>query len=339
MRARVALTRGRARYESVAAALERIAKDVHLERRWRVVVKPNLGRADRQLAATHVDAVRAVLDFVRARWDGPVAVAEGSARGPTHTAFRQLGYEDLVPEFDVDLVDLNADETVPVRVWDRELRPLRVEVARTLAMADFRISVCPPKTHDAALVALGIENMVRGSLAGREHERAAGARLGRLAPAWVRHSRLAAWSRANWAGRKGGPLGMALHQGPPLLNLNLARLAPHVWPQLTVIDGWRAMEGEGPGTGDPVRWRVALAGTDALAVDVLASHLMGIDPEHVGYLQHCRRLGLGRGDLEEIDVTGNLPVEQARRRFVAHPTWRRQLAWRIEEADRLLIAP
>ncbi len=343
-RAEVALTRGRTRRETVAAALEAIAKHVQLERVQRVLVKPNFVRVDRPLAATHVNAVRAVLEFVRARFDGPVAVAEGASVAPTREGFHNYRYEPLVAEYGVELVDLNADETVAAQVWDRRLRPLWVRLARSVVEADFRISVCPPKTHDAVLVTLGIKNMVMGSLVNasliwRTPRRFTLTRLEGLTPGWVRHSRLAEWSKANLVGRIGGSCKMAMHQGVAMLNVNLARLAPYVWPQLCVIDGWRGMEGDGPGAGDAVDWRVALAGTDPLAVDVLTAHLMELAPEEVGYLQHCRRMGLGVGDLERIDVTGNLAPYRARRRFAPHPTRRRQLAWHHEGADRLLIAP
>lgn len=96
-------------------------------------------------------------------------------------------------------------------------------------------------------------------------------------------------------GSRWGSSKMAMHQGVPIINLNLAMVAPHVWPHLAVIDGWRGMEGEGPSAGEPVEWGAALAGTDPLAVDTLTTELMGFDPEDVGYLQYRRELDLGVG--------------------------------------------
>ena len=127
-----------------------------------------------------------------------------------------------------------------------------------------------------------------------------------------------------------------MHQGLPVLNLNLALLAPYVWPHLALIDGWRGMEGDGPGGGDGVDWRVALAGTDPLAVDVLTAHLMGFDPRQVGYLEYCRQLGLGMGELDRIEVVGSVAPDEVRRSFAPHPTYRRQLAWRLDGVERYL---
>ncbi len=96
------------------------------------------------------------------------------------------------------------------------------------------------------------------------------------------------------------------------------------------------MEGDGPGLGDPVDWRVALAGTDPLAVDTLTAHLMGFDPERIEYLQYCRRLELGVGAVERIEVVGNVAPEDARRAFAPHPKYQRQLAWRLDGVEQYL---
>jgi len=341
-RARVALVRGESRRGNVAAALGYIADGVSLDGVHRVLIKPNFVSVDRQLAATHVDAVRAVLDFVRARYDGPIVVAEGAALTSTWEGFRNYGYEALIEEYGVELVDLNADDTVPVRVYDRRLRPLTVRLARSVVEADYRISVGPPKTHDVVIVTLSIKNMVMGALVNPKAAGSSGGvtgsvqRVARLAPKWVWQSGLAEWGKSTFLGRVGGSSKMTMHQGIPVINLNLALVAPQVKPHLAVIDGWQGMEGDGPGAGDAVDWRVALASTDALALDVLAAHLMGFDPGRVGYLCYCCELGLGVGELRQIDAVGNIAAEEARRSFVPSPTYEQQLGWHLEGAEAYL---
>lgn len=338
---RVALARRASRYESVMAALEYVGDEIELGGARQVLVKPNFVSVDRQLAATHVDAVRGVLGFVRARYGGPIVVAEGAALSSTSRGFHNFGYEQLVEEYGVELLDLNADETVPVRVYDRRLRPMTVHLARTAVEADYRISVGPPKTHDTVIVTLSIKNMVMGSLvnpgAVRNGDgRGLAERLGRFVPQRMYPPEVAEWFKGTFLGRRDGSSKMAMHQGFPVINLNLALVAPHVWPHLAVIDGWHGMEGNGPGSGDAVEWRVALAGTDPLAVDVLTADLMGVDPEQVGYLQYCRRLGLGVGGVDQVEAVGNIPPEAARRPFEPHPTFQHQLAWHLDGAERYL---
>lgn len=340
--ARVALVRGDSRYGSVAGALRTIEDSIDLEDVRRLLIKPNFVSVERQLAATHVDAVRAVLDFVRARYDGPVVVAEGAAVSPTVEGFRHFGYESLVDAYGVELVDLNADETVPVRIYGRRLRPLTVFLARTAVEADYRIAVGPPKTHDVVIVTLSIKNMVMGVLVNPRAASNGGGIVhrtrstARLIPDWLRRSGLVEWLKGAVLGSTWGSSKMAMHQGVRVINLNLAMVAPHVWPDLAVIDGWRGMEGEGPSEGTVVEWQVALAGIDPLAVDTITTDLMGFDAEEVGYLHYCRELGLGTGALEEIDLIGNVAAADVRESFKPHPAYDDQLDWRMEGIERKL---
>ena len=94
MNAKVSLIRGNDRYASVSRALDEIAAQIDFTGKSRVLVKPNLVD-HRQLSATHNDALRAVLDFVRARYDGPLTVAEGTTLHNTWDSFRHYDYEAL----------------------------------------------------------------------------------------------------------------------------------------------------------------------------------------------------------------------------------------------------
>ena len=119
-----------------------------------------------------------------------------------------------------------------------------------------------------------------------------------------------------------------MHQSYTLLNLNLFLMAwQGLWPDVSVLDGWEAMEGDGPTDGDPVAWRVAFAGTDALAVDAVAAHAMGYPVSEVGYLYYCHLAHLGEGDIRRVQVEGNLALEDIRRTFRPHRLIANQRRW------------
>ena len=65
----VALVRGDSRYTNVRDALELIADQVSLADKRRILIKVNFVSARRQLAATHVDAVRAVTGWNVSLWE------------------------------------------------------------------------------------------------------------------------------------------------------------------------------------------------------------------------------------------------------------------------------
>ncbi len=345
MTATIAITRGESRFDTVRRALDLIADQVDLRACRQVLIKPNLVSTVRQLASTHADAMRATLEFVRARYDGPLCIAEGSALAPTFEGYERFGYLPLAREYKAQLVDLNASETVPVRAFNRHLRPVTLRMARLAVESDFRISVSPPKTHDRVTVTLSIKNMVMGSLvnpaAARPDSRLAQMTI-RLASSLGqgvgnRATQIAHLAKTMLAGRDRTDK-MRMHQGFPVINLNIARLAPQVLPSLAVIDGFEGMEGDGPTNGEQVDWRVALAGRDAVAVDSLTAHLMGFDPQRVGYLVYCQQLGLGEGNLARMEVRGGLALDELRRPFAPPPTVKRQGDWELQDAGRWLRA-
>jgi uncharacterized protein (DUF362 family)/NAD-dependent dihydropyrimidine dehydrogenase PreA subunit len=91
-------------------------------------------------------------------------------------------------------------------------------------------------------------------------------------------------------------------------------------PALFVMDGVLAMEGDGPGkSGRPRRLDVLLAGADAVAVDLVACRLTGIDPERVPPLRAARRRGWWDGDPASAPTFGDYLPALAVRDF-ALPT-------------------
>ena len=104
---------------------------------------------------------------------------------------------------------------------------------------------------------------------------------------------------------------MAFHDplSQVLCDLSLARK-----PDLVIIDGLVAMEGQGPLWGRPVEMDLLIAGTDIVAVDAVTAAVMGIEPERVKHLRLAHERGLGEIDLAKIEVKG-LPIKAVRRGF------------------------
>ncbi len=71
-------------------------------------------------------------------------------------------------------------------------------------------------------------------------------------------------------------------------------------PCFTFMDGIVAMEGEGPGNGDPFLMKTVLAGTRPAFVDWVASQCVGYDPRKIPYLSDAfARAG---GDADTLEV-------------------------------------
>ena len=84
----------------------------------------------------------------------------------------------------------------------------------------------------------------------------------------------------------------------------LADLIKAIKPGLTVIDGVRAMEGFGPHAGTEVDLGLIIAGTDPLAVDIVGTKAMGVDPKSLAMYQVAQKLGLGSLDVNDVKIVG-----------------------------------
>lgn len=291
-----------------------------------VVIKPNLVMYDRPYANTHPHTMQTVLALIRDHYAGPLTIAEGCALHATPTAFAAHGYPALAQRYNCRLLDLNSDQTLSVELYDRAEHMMTLRLARTIVESDCRISLSLPKTHDTVLVTLSLKNMIMGALVNR-----------RVAdcprrPNWIdRIGQICHGHGNGWGSDK-----IAMHQSYPMINLKLAQLAPLVRPHLSILDGFIAMQGAGPVQGEPVPWGIALAGTDPLAVDALAVHLMGLNLDEVGYLTYCAQAGLGVADLDAIAVVGNVTPAQVRRAFALHPQHQAQRQWHHPRAAHLI---
>jgi len=88
----------------------------------------------------------------------------------------------------------------------------------------------------------------------------------------------------------------------------LLDLSQYVSPRLTIMDAVLAMEGDGPGTGDPRQVGLLIGSENPLALDVVAGEIMGIDRTENPVIMEAERRALRPNSLDDIEVIGaNLP--------------------------------
>ena len=91
-----------------------------------------------------------------------------------------------------------------------------------------------------------------------------------------------------------------------------------VAPKLYVMDGIVAMEGNAPGSGDPVSMNVILMSTDPVALDSVFARLVHLKPELVPTNYHGEKMGLGTWKEEEITLVtpdGEISMAEAVKRY------------------------
>lgn len=284
----VALAKGNDRQGNIRRALDLIADEIDLKGR-RPVIKVNFVSAFVPLCATHVEATRAVVEFLRDRGEKEIAIAEGASWGTTQRGFREYGYLDLAGEYDLELIDLNdADSWTVVYVLHPDMKPHPVKLSQTMVdPANYIISLTRLKTHVQVGVTLTAKNVIMGAILVQDKVR--------MHPS---------------------------EAGNRVLDYNLFTVMRHLHIDLAVLDGFEGMEGKGPIHGEPVDHRVALAGTDFVAVDRLGTEVMGVDFDEIRYLNYLWDQGIGEGDLAKIQVIGET-IEGCRRAYRMAPRFLR----------------
>ncbi|MGB2865876.1 MAG: DUF362 domain-containing protein [Sedimentisphaerales bacterium] len=286
--AKVCLVKGNDCRDIVYQALKKIEDEVITSiGDKKILIKPNFVITTRQLAATHVDAVRGILDFLTPHYKKQIIVGESTiSRGGTFEGFKNYGYLPLEKEYNVKLIDLNKQPWQYRYVFGKGHRPTPIRIISTFLDPDmYIISAAKMKTHDRVVTTLSLKNILLGAPLNdyKTNDKR------------IMHNEYT-FSRKS------------------LLNYNMFHLAQEIYPDLGVIDGFEAMEGNGPGGGTPIDARIALASLDPLAMDTLATKLMGFDPGKIMYLASMAEAGMGQGDLDKIEVLGT-PAEQCQYHF------------------------
>lgn len=300
------LTHGDDRAANVYNALKLIEPQVRegLARKKTVLIKPNMVAIDRQLAATHADCLEGILEFLSPLVDGEILIAESPANGPAMEGYDNYGYPRLTKEYRARLVDMDAEPYQTEYLVDERHHARAVRFSSLVLDPDvYLISAAVFKTHDRAVVTLGLKNVVAGALLKDSGYR------------WGPNSR----GSSDKHYIHGGPENQGIH-------FNMFTLARRAAPCLTVLDGFEGMEHNGPTAGTPVDHRVALAGTDWLAADRVAAELMGFDWRKVGYLSFAADAGMGETSLDKLEILGERMADRVRA-YHPHDTIEKQYQW------------
>lgn len=279
--ARVSLVKGNDRREIVYKSLKLIEDEILASiGDKKIMIKPNVVTPTNPLGSLHVDAVRAILDFLTPHCKNPIIIGEAATIN-TMEGYKNYGYFALEKEYKVKLVDLNLTPYEYRYVINKDNKPIPIRIISTYLDPDlYIISAARMKTHNIVLVTLSLKNILLGAPLNdyKKNDKS------------LMHTNLV--TTAN-----------------DICHFNMFHIAQEVFPDLAVIDGFEAMEGKGPAWGTPFEARVAIASRDAVAADTLATKVMGFDPKKINYLAAMDEAGLGQGDLEKIKVLGT-PIDQ-----------------------------
>lgn len=270
--------------QKIESILEKRFRELHIDEKIKegmtVVVKPNLiMKATPDAAATTHPEVLAAVGRIVKRLGARVLIAESSGGLYTEQTIKMItkgcGIAD-VAERDGFEINLDTSYTAVELPHGKICRTLNV--INPYVKADFIIDIAKLKTHCMTQFSGATKNLF---------------------------------------GTVPGLMKPELHFRYPEINdfsSMLIDLAEYIKPDLCIIDGIDAMEGDGPTGGQKRHMGVLFTGLSSYNVDVAASTAIGINPMSVRMLFEANSRGLCVKTAEELEIVGE-PIKSIKADF------------------------
>jgi uncharacterized protein (DUF362 family)/ferredoxin len=241
----------------------------------RILLKPNmLSVKSPEQAVTTHPAVVRVVAELVREAGGVVQIGDSPGIGGFQRVADKSGIARAAKDSGAELVEFSATVDLAGSGTFR-----RITLAREYWEADKIINLPKLKTHEMMTMTCAVKNLF-GAVVGAEK---------------------AGWHLKAGASRE-----------------QFARLLLEIYllkkPVLNIVDAIVAMEGNGPGSGDPLQVGALMAGVNPVAIDTVAGRLAGIPGELLPIEHEARRMGLAGTAWEELEISGD-PLDC----FPSHP--------------------
>lgn len=249
----------------------------------RVVIKPNApGYEPDSGMITHPGFVEGIVEYfeeIGVEKDRMI-IAEGVGDLDEAGNWRTSGYGAMAARKGVRLVNIHRDRVVAVPLVDGRIFK-EVHIAETVKNEDtYLVNVPKLKTHNLAVTTLSMKNLQGTVVPPDERHFCDPGEGNRERRMEITESGLTLWEE------------VFCHK--------LCDLCSVLRPDLNIVEGIVGRDGTGFRRGKNIQTNLIVAGTNVVAVDTVASYLMGFDPRGIGYLKMAAERGLGRNNLEEI---------------------------------------
>ncbi|MBL8025109.1 MAG: DUF362 domain-containing protein [Fibrobacteres bacterium] len=256
----------------------------------KVLMKPNLlsSAQPEKALSTHPVFVRAAAEIILEARPLSLSIGDSPGIGNCRSIMKENGIEKALEGLPIKV----ADFTQAVEVTSTLGHHRTFSVATDIEEADIIINLPKVKTHSLMGFTCAVKNMygtIVGMTKGRYH-----LEYGRDAN---RFSKM------------------------------VTDLCYRRKPDLTLVDGIVAMEGNGPGGGDPYSLGLVLAGIDPTAIDITACRILSLDIDNLPQFKAAKEGGYGDQSpevvglsIDEVKVSNFKPAESGKG-FSRIPPW------------------
>ncbi|MFX1346714.1 MAG: DUF362 domain-containing protein [Promethearchaeota archaeon] len=269
--------------EAVIEAIELIENYFHFDftKSKNILLKPNLLTAKKE-ACTQPEFIEGVLSYLKNRGVSMNNVYIGDSPGQSQKlgsdVAKDIGIYEICESNGANFIDFESSVPIVERI-DGALRLNEIHVAKAVKECDILINLPRLKSHLEATMTGAIKNywgIIPGGLKAQYHL-----------------------------------FGKSTKQFGEVLADNFSWIVKNKPNRLIVYDLHEIMEGKmGPSAGTMRKWDLILAGTDELALDIVALEIGKIKSKNVPHIKNGIERNLGVGSLEDIEILG-LTLEEA----------------------------
>ncbi len=262
--------------EGVLEALSKIQAQQDIGEEDIVVITPNWVNNQKPNPSDGVvvgpNTLRTILRWIKQSRPKRIIVATGSGGGNTEQVMKEVGYDKIIREEQVEFIDFNKGPYVTLELDHR--KPAKILVNKIIEEMTYYISFTQLKTHEEATMSGSIKNVALS------------------------------WPTTEEQGAPKKDLG--IHED---LHGFITAMAEKIKINLAIVSANPVMIGTGPTKGIDRHTGLVICGKNPISVDCTCARLLGYMEQGVGYLHNLKNKGYTETDMNKIPMIGLSMVE------------------------------
>ncbi len=219
------------------------------------------------------DTLRFIIQWIKDRNPKRIVIATGSGGGNTFDVMKAVGYEKIIQEEKVELIDFNSGPYEELVIEHHIIHSLKVN--KILNEKTKLISFTQLKQHEEATMSASIKNIMLSIPSTEEH------------------------------GTPKKDLG--IHED---LHGFITKMALKIPIDLSIISCNPVMVGTGPSKGAPYHTGLVICGNNPVSSDTIGARLLGFKPQGISYLHQLEKANVKETDINKINLKG-IPLKDA----------------------------
>lgn len=296
---RLSIVKGNNRKENIKISIELIKKDIDKaiksKNSKQLFIKINAIDTNFPLACTHIDALETVVEYFYDKFD-KIIIGDNSFVFTKNKGMPYRKVSDKFPKIEFSDIAEFKSKDIKFKMLNRN----STNKISLLPKQAFTISLALPKTHDTFVYTGCLKNMFGCVIKGRGNLHALTLYQRLFINKYVKTNAI------KWD--------------------NLSSVIEEAMPDLSILDAYEGMEGNGPLFGTSIKLGIAMCSANGIALDNIASKIFGFD-----YVPYLSKFPHNSKDIEIIKK-GFYNIKEISKNFKRHYNHKYQITTKINHS-------